>query len=434
MIKKIIKKILPAKVKTRIISCIGKIRNRIKAKSFYNVGRFSYASNKEYVRPDTRVGQFTSIAKNAYIAPGNHPIDYLSTSPFYYAPYNEGKEVYQRELADVINNNNAESKCIIGNDVWIGLNAVVLQGVNVGDGAVVGTNAVVTKDVPPYAVVGGVPAKIIKYRFEQNIIEELLQVKWWFLPMKEIVKLDFKDIPKCIEDIKKIRETKRKSNIAVIITSVVYPSGKQLNYSSVRTVYNVEERVKQTIASIESVKKYIPNAKIILVDAGLNDPKEYFEGIVEQYIYLGNNKKVRKAVNSKYKGWGETEMLLKAIELIGTVDFVLKLSGRYVLTEKFDVSNFDFERFNFKNYVVGNDYLYGESKYVKGSHSTRLYGVPVKKIKEWKRALSKCKKRLKMGMGIENVMPRYIKGDSFFYHQTVGVEGCVAVNGQQIQE
>ena len=75
----------------------------------------------------------------------------------------------------------------IGNDVWIGTNATILPGVNVGDGAVIGTEAVVTKDVPPYAIVGGNPAKIIKYRFDEETIAKLLQIKWWDLSHKMII-------------------------------------------------------------------------------------------------------------------------------------------------------------------------------------------------------------------------------------------------------
>lgn len=78
------------------------------------------------------------------------------------------------------------SKVRIGNDVWIGANAVILPGVTVGDGAVIAAGAVVTKDVKPYSIVGGVPAKLIKYRFEPWQIELLLKLKWWDWPLEKI--------------------------------------------------------------------------------------------------------------------------------------------------------------------------------------------------------------------------------------------------------
>ena len=68
---------------------------------------------------------------------------------------------------------------IIGNDVWIGFEAVILAGVTIGDGAIIGARAVVTKDVPPYTIVGGIPAKPIKKRFDEDVISDLLRVKWW---------------------------------------------------------------------------------------------------------------------------------------------------------------------------------------------------------------------------------------------------------------
>ena len=87
-------------------------------------------------------------------------------------------------------------KTIIGNDVWVGANAIIISGVKIGDGAVIGAGAVVTKDVPPYAIVGGVPAKIIKYRFPKDKIDALLKIKWWDWSDKLIAERcrDFLDI------------------------------------------------------------------------------------------------------------------------------------------------------------------------------------------------------------------------------------------------
>jgi len=86
-------------------------------------------------------------------------------------------------------------KVTIGNDVWLGHNSLIMGGVSVGDGAVVGSCSVVTKDVAPYSVVAGVPAKVIKYRFNEEIIEKMLEIKWWDWPHEVIGKRldDFKD-------------------------------------------------------------------------------------------------------------------------------------------------------------------------------------------------------------------------------------------------
>ena len=77
----------------------------------------------------------------------------------------------------------------IGNGVWVGRNCIIMDGVNIGDGATVAAGAVVTKNVPPFAVVGGVPARIIKYRFPQEMIDRLMQIQWWNLPDEEITKV-----------------------------------------------------------------------------------------------------------------------------------------------------------------------------------------------------------------------------------------------------
>lgn len=117
------------------------------------------------------IGKFCSMADEVRIfAGGEHHHNWGSTYPFaaYFSEFRE-LEDYHATKGDVS----------IGNDVWIGYGATILSGVTIGDGAVVGTNAVVTKDVPPYAIVAGNPARIVKYRFEQDVIDKFLEIKWW---------------------------------------------------------------------------------------------------------------------------------------------------------------------------------------------------------------------------------------------------------------
>ena len=144
----------------------------------------------------TKIGKFCSLASNIIIGPGEHPLNYLSSSPFFYME----DLGFRKGVSETF-----IKPCEIGNDAWIGSNVFIRSGVKIGDGAVIGAGAVVTKDVPPYAVAVGVPAKILKYRFDEKTIEELLELKWWELDNKVIKTLPFKDIPLCIEKIKEIR-------------------------------------------------------------------------------------------------------------------------------------------------------------------------------------------------------------------------------------
>lgn len=138
------------------------------------VGAFSYISANTDVE-NAEIGKFCSISDHCRIGMGGHNINQLSTSPIFTEAHNATK--YQWITKDI--NAAPVNKAIIGNDVLIGSHALILGGVSVGNGAVVAAGAVVTKDVPPYAVVGGVPAKVIKYRFSQDMIEKLQKVQWW---------------------------------------------------------------------------------------------------------------------------------------------------------------------------------------------------------------------------------------------------------------
>lgn len=118
-----------------------------------------------------RVGKYCSIAAGATIfLGGNHRVDWISTYPFNVL-FPEGKHIVGHPAT--------KGDVNIGNDVWIGANAVIMSGVTIGDGAVVGACSVVTKNVPPYAIVAGNPARIVKYRFDKKTIEQLLELKWW---------------------------------------------------------------------------------------------------------------------------------------------------------------------------------------------------------------------------------------------------------------
>ena len=125
------------------------------------------------------VGRYTSIGPHVKITSGNHPIKtFVSTHPaFYSIRLQAGFTYVDKQLFDEELGEKYHTK--IGNDVWIGDDALIVAGVTIGDGAVIAAGAVVTKDVPEYAIVAGVPARIVKYRFNPAEIEQLKKIKWW---------------------------------------------------------------------------------------------------------------------------------------------------------------------------------------------------------------------------------------------------------------
>lgn len=145
--------------------------NKVKVTS----GLYSYGTvNVHSFRPggEVRIGNYTSISDITLLMGGNHHTD-LTTYPLMSVFY--GKE-----------DNKVPRNISIGSDVWIGFNSLIMEGVSIGDGAIIGAGALITRDVPPFSVVVGNPGRIVKFRFEESVIERLLRVKWWDLDIDTV--------------------------------------------------------------------------------------------------------------------------------------------------------------------------------------------------------------------------------------------------------
>ncbi|MFQ8706698.1 MAG: CatB-related O-acetyltransferase [Thomasclavelia sp.] len=131
------------------------------------------------------IGRFCSIACGVKFLfnSANHTLNSLSTYPFplFF-------EEWDLDVSNVASSWDNKGDIVIGNDVWIGYEAIIFAGVTIGDGAIIGSRAVVTKDVPPYGIVGGVPAKLIRKRFSEEIISTLLEIRWWNWSRERIIK------------------------------------------------------------------------------------------------------------------------------------------------------------------------------------------------------------------------------------------------------
>lgn len=187
----------------RITSCVD-LKSEVHVGAFSNTDGFS----KEFVIRNCDIGRYCSIAKNVIISPPEHPVNWLSITCRQYLPCYLDYEKFVGKQVPVMNFDMMR-RVQIGNDVWIGANATILGGVSIGDGAIVAAGAVVTKDVPPYAIVGGVPARIIRYRFDAQTIERLLSLQWWRYDLADLGKIDWSDVHKVMDVLsKKVQELK----------------------------------------------------------------------------------------------------------------------------------------------------------------------------------------------------------------------------------
>lgn len=163
-------KLFIKKILKKILNLLG---NDYYVDKFTEIGKYTFIG-KEVSITKSKIGNYCSIAPGTLIGVGEHDINEISTNSIFYE--NEYEKLTEKE-------------CIIGHDVWLGTNVVVLRGVEIGIGAVIGAGAIVTKDVPSFAVAVGVPARIIKYRFPKNKQEVILSSKWWEFDKNDAYKI-----------------------------------------------------------------------------------------------------------------------------------------------------------------------------------------------------------------------------------------------------
>ncbi len=185
---------------------------RVQISHSLHLGAFSYGVSGFFF--GCRVGRYCSFGEEVQIGRHPHAMHWITTSPYFYTPYRNVLDMdlpagIEMKLGDFHHKTKAVTAkfTTIGNDVWIGHGAFIMPGVTIGDGAVVGAMAVVTKDVPPYAVVVGSPARIMKFRFPNDQVKALLESKWWEFAPWQLKGSRVDDIPSFVEFIAKLRSS-----------------------------------------------------------------------------------------------------------------------------------------------------------------------------------------------------------------------------------
>ena len=166
------------------------------------IGRYTFMRGGSL---SANVGAFCSIATDVHIGDGEHPTTWLSSHPFQYGKsgfesWHQMEDFKAQRLPASI----GKLAPAIGNDVWIGAGVTILRGVKIGDGAVIAAGAVVTKDVAPYSIVGGVPAKHIKYRFSPEVIARLQRLRWWEFDISDLSGVEFSNVEAAVDQLEEI--------------------------------------------------------------------------------------------------------------------------------------------------------------------------------------------------------------------------------------
>lgn len=208
-------------------------------------------------------------------------------------------------------------------------------------------------------------------------------------------------------------------DIVFIVSSAIYLSDNLLHYDCVRSIYTPEERALQTKEGIESIRRAVPNSKVILTEVGQKrDLPLDIEKLADRYVYGGGNPAIRRIADSKKKNHGEAVSLLIADQAVKEfqASYFFKMSGRYKLNERFSLLNFT----RHQDCMVA-------MKYNEGCMSTRLYGFPAALYGAWRAALFKAIPDLRFGWAIENTIPKVFP--RITHLSPIGLSGLIGPNG-----
>jgi virginiamycin A acetyltransferase len=193
------------------------------------LGAFSYSMSK--LHWEMSFGRYCSIAYNLQIMGSRHPVEWASTSPFSYHPFPVPS--IRSYLADqavasfvLLKEDQGAQAVEVGHDVWIGTDVVLKRGIMVGTGAVIAARSVVTRDVPPYAIVGGSPARIIRYRFPPPLVERMLASEWWDYGPDVLQPLDVREPDAFLDRLERAKEGKAKLSLAVTTAAELIRASK----------------------------------------------------------------------------------------------------------------------------------------------------------------------------------------------------------------
>ncbi|MNQ76221.1 Chloramphenicol acetyltransferase [compost metagenome] len=171
------------------------------------IGSFTYIGRKTEIYSTGSIGRYCSFGQEILVGLGPHPTDWLSTSTFFYRKnmWSGSPLVDEFYAANEMNYSAVEKSVTIGHDVWIGSRAVIMAGVSVGHGAVIAAGAIINKDVEPYTIVGGVPGKPIRKRFDEQTVERLLASEWWTVKPDLFKGRDYSNVADMLDEIERIK-------------------------------------------------------------------------------------------------------------------------------------------------------------------------------------------------------------------------------------